>query len=160
MLFSVFKNGVDNMGDNLISIKEYAESRGKTVQAVYNQIHGKEKADLLEGHIITQKAGHKNIKFIDETAVRILDEASKQAPTVILQNEDKERIAELTAENEALKIQLMELQNRMIDEVTKHNEQIMIQSQKVIELTDKVLLLEQKNQEQEQHKSLWNRLFK
>lgn len=158
MLFLVFKNGVDNMGDNLISIKEYAESRGKSVQAVYNQIHGKEKADLLEGHIITQKVGHKNIKFLDETAVRVLDEASKQAPTVILQNEDKERIAELTAENEALKAKLSELQTKMIEELMNHNQQIMAQNQKVMELTDKILLLEQKNQEQE-HKPFWKKFF-
>ena len=151
------------MKNTLMTIKEYAESRGKSVQAVYTQIHGKEKADLLEGHIITQKAGNKNIKFLDEIAVQILDEASKQAPMVVLQNEDKERIEELTAENEALKAKLSELQEKMIAELMNHNAQIMAQNQKVMELTDKILLLEQskeqENQEQEQHKTFWRRFF-
>lgn len=141
-----------------MTIKEYADSRNKTVQAVYNQINGKEKKDLLKGHIVARKVGNKNIKLLDEMAVKILDEASKQAPTVIVQNTDRERIEQLEAENEALKNKLTELQEKMIDEMMKHNEQILKQSQKVIELTDKVLLLEQ-NREQENGRSFFKKIF-
>lgn len=112
----------------------------------------------MKGHIVARKVGNKNIKLLDEMAVKILDEASKQAPTVIVQNTDRERIEQLEAENEALKNKLTELQEKMIDEMMKHNEQILKQSQKVIELTDKVLLLEQ-NREQENGRSFFKKIF-
>lgn len=79
-----------------ISVKEYAKSRGKTVQAVYQQLKSKENADLLTGHIATHRVGNKMVKFLDDVAVQILDEASSSAPIVIVEDSLKTLLKETT----------------------------------------------------------------
>lgn len=137
----------------LISVKEYAENRGKSVQAVYQQLKRKDNAQRLEGHIVVKRVGNKDTKFLDAVAVEILDEASRQAPQVIMESMDKERIAELEAENKMLVQKIVELQ-----------EQIIERSKKVEMLQEaNILLLEQKQermQEQvEEKKGFWSRIF-
>ena len=87
---------------DLISIKEYAERRGKSVQAVYQQINRKTNVAMLKGHIITKVYMNKNTKFLDEFAVDILDHGSSQTPSVIVQTDKDDRIAELEKKNEVL----------------------------------------------------------
>lgn len=94
----------------MITIKEYAESHGKSVQAVYKQIKSKENSALLDGHIVVEKINNKNVKMLDDVAVQILDDASKQSIQVVLQNEDKETIERLEEENKKLLLKIASLQ--------------------------------------------------
>lgn len=142
----------------MITIKEYAEKSGKSVQAVYKQIKAKENAALLEGHILLQKIGNKNTKVLDDEAVRILDQASRQAPTVILQSGKDDMIEKLQAEkeqlaneNKALLIKVAELQEQLLQE--KDNVKLLQQ--------EKIELLEEKQNQQpeEEETSFWHRLW-
>lgn len=69
-----------------VSVKDYAEQRGKTVQAVYQQMKRKENAAALKGHIVTHRVGNKNVKYLDEEAIAILDKSSNSAPLVIMED--------------------------------------------------------------------------
>ena len=142
----------------MITIKEYAEKSGKSVQAVYKQIKAKENAALLEGHVLLQKIGNKNTKVLDDEAVRILDQASRQAPTVILQSGKDDMIEKLQAEkeqlaneNKALLIKVAELQEQLLQE--KDNVKLLQQ--------EKIELLEEKQNQQpeEEETSFWHRLW-
>lgn len=144
----------------MITIKEYAEKSGKSVQAVYKQIKAKENAALLEGHILLKKIGNKNTKVLDDEAIRILDQASRQAPTVILQSGKDDMLEKLQAEkeqlaneNKALLIKVAELQEQLLQE--KDNVKLLQQ--------EKIELLEEKqeqNQEpEEEETSFWHRLW-
>lgn len=84
----------------MITVKEYAERKGKSVQAVYKQMRAKENAALLENHIFLQKVGNKTAKVLDDEAVRILDEASRKIPTVIVQDGKDDIIESLRMEIE------------------------------------------------------------
>ena len=98
----------------MINIREYANNKGKSVQAVYKQMKSKENAVALEGHVFTQKLNNKNTKFLDETAVKILDEAGRQIPAIIRQTSDKERIEQLENEKRGLLLQVAELHEIII----------------------------------------------
>lgn len=137
----------------LITVKEYAENKGKSVQSVYQQMKRKDNSKKLEGHIVVKRVGNKETKFLDTVAVEILDEASRQAPQVIMETMDKERIEELEAENKLLVQKIVELQDQLIKKTEK------------IELLQEanILLLEQKQermQEQEEVKrGFWSRIL-
>lgn len=146
----------------MITIKEYAEQQGKSVQAVYKQIRAKENAVLLENHIFLQKVGNKTAKFLDDEAVEILNNASRQAPTVVLQNGKDELIETLQAEkeqlvneNKALLIKVAELQEQLLQE--KDNVKLLQQ--------EKIELLKEKQEEQNQQpeeevkENFWHRLW-
>lgn len=83
-----------------ISIKDYAEDRGKTIQAVYQQMKRKENATALEGHVFTRRVGNKDVKFLDDEAVRILDEASRSTQTVIYKEFLKDELEQATQDLE------------------------------------------------------------
>ena len=51
------------MEETIISIKDYAKSRNRTVQGVYQQISRKNNAELLKEHIITKEVGNRKVKF-------------------------------------------------------------------------------------------------
>lgn len=146
----------------MITIKEYAEKQGKSVQAVYKQIRAKENAALLENHIFLQKVGNKTVKVLDDEAIEILNNASRQAPTVILQNSKDELIETLQAEkdqlaneNKALLVKVAELQEQLLQE--KDNVKLLQQ--------EKIALLEEKQDDQTQQPaedekgSFWSRLW-
>ena len=84
-----------------LSIKDYAARRNKTVQAVYQQMKTKENSLALDGHIIIRRVGNKDVKFLDETAVAILDKSSTAAPVVYMKNDLE---AELEAATNRLQI--------------------------------------------------------
>ena len=76
-----------------VSVKEYAVQRGKTVQAVYQQMKRKDNAAALEGHVILRQVGNKKVKYLDDVAIGILDAASNSAPLTIIGGELKEELA-------------------------------------------------------------------
>lgn len=144
----------------MITVKEYAEQQGKSVQAVYKQMRAKENAALLENHIFLQKVGNKTAKVLDDEAVEILNNASRQAPTIVLQNGKDEQIEALKAENEqlagenkALLIKVADLQEKLLQE--KDNVKLLQQ--------EKITLLEEKqddqNQQPEEKETFWARLW-
>ena len=107
------------MVDGLLTVKEYAEIRHKSVQAVYKQMKSKENAAALEGHVHTRKVNNRDVQCLDEEAIRILNAASGNSVQVVLQTEDKERIAELEQEKQQLLIKIAELQDALIREKDK-----------------------------------------
>lgn len=118
----------------MVTIKEYAESRGKSVQSVYKQMRSKENAAALNGHIIIQKFNNKDVKFLDDEAVRVLDAASSQSVQVIELSNDKEQIETLKQEKEALLLKIAELQDQLI----KKNEKIdQLKDEKIAYLENK-----------------------
>ncbi|MDI9243579.1 hypothetical protein [Fusibacillus kribbianus] len=96
-----------------MTIKDYAAARGKTVQAVYKQIHAKENAEV-KNHICKEKRGNKSIQVLDNEAIKILDSASRQAPVIINQTAKDTELENFRLENENLKIKIMELQEKLI----------------------------------------------
>jgi len=146
----------------MITVKEYAEQQGKSVQAVYKQMRAKENAALLENHIFFQKVGNKTAKVLDDEAVEILNNASKQAPTVVLLNDKDEQIEtlkeeneQLAGENKALLIKVADLQDQLLHE--KDNVKLLQQ--------EKIALLEEKQDDQNQQpeeetkETFWSRLW-
>ena len=100
----------------MITVKEYAENRGKSVQAVYQQMKRKENSARLEGHIHVVRINNKDTKCRDDEGVEILDEASQKSIQVVLQTNDKERIEELENENKLLLLELASV-NKKLNEV-------------------------------------------
>ena len=88
----------------MITVKQYAEERGITIQAVHQSMTSKRKKEKLAGHIQVIEG----VKWLDEEAVNILDEyRNKNAVVVIQQNKDEE-IHRLTEENKALLVKIAE----------------------------------------------------
>lgn len=85
------------------SIKDYAEQRGKTVQAVYQQMKRKENAAALEGHVLTHRVGNKDVKYLDDEAVAILDKSSQSAPLTMVGEEIKQELAKANETIDQLK---------------------------------------------------------
>lgn len=94
------------MIDGKMSIKEYAETRGKSVQAVHQQLKRKSNADALKGHIFIYKINNKDVKHLDEEAVEILDSSSRQTPSVIIQENNDELVNQQREQIEALLVKV------------------------------------------------------
>lgn len=94
-------NGVEDM-ENRVSVKEYAAARGISIQAVHKSMAGKRKSERLQGHVEIIDG----VKWLDEEAVRILDESRSKAPVVILEDSR-------TEEMEALRNRIRELEERI-----------------------------------------------
>lgn len=67
----------------MITVKQYAEDRNITIQAVHQSMKGKRKKGLLEGHVHMVDG----IKWLDDEAVAILDK-DRRKPPVIFERED------------------------------------------------------------------------
>lgn len=135
----------------MITIKEYADLHGKSVQSVYKQLKSKENAKLLDGHIFTEKINNKNVKMLDDIAVKILDNASKQSIQIVTQNEDKEKIERLEEENKNLLMQIASIQQELIKtqkELSKEKDNVKLLQEQRIQL------LESKEEPKEK-KSWW-----
>lgn len=98
----------------MLTVKEFAVLRGRSVQSVYKQMKRKYNKEALEGHTFYKKVNNKPTLFLDEEAVRALDEASRQAPSIVLKEENKDEIKRLEAENKALLLKVTELQEALI----------------------------------------------
>ena len=68
----------------MITVKEYADSRNKSVQAVYKQLHREKNRTRLEGHLLKQN----RMTYLDEEAIKILDES--QNVSIVLNVRDNE----------------------------------------------------------------------
>lgn len=64
----------------MITVKQYAESRNKSVQAVYQAMKRKNNKVLLEGHVKREDGA----TWLDNEAVRILDEGRSQQAIVVV----------------------------------------------------------------------------
>ena len=82
----------------MITVKQYAEERGVTIQAVHQSMSGKRKQAKLKGHVQVIDG----VKWLDEEAVAILDEHRNKNPIVIVQQDMDETIERLRREKEVL----------------------------------------------------------
>lgn len=161
----------------MITVKEYADSRNKSVQAVYKQLRREKNKRRLEGHLIKRN----RMTYLDEEAIKILDEG--QNVSIILADQEnkneskdelseyKNRVANLIESNNQLRDQQDLLKNKIInlqDELKVKTEQM---TSLLLENKEKTLLLEQKKEqlneienlknelEKEKHKGFFTRLF-
>lgn len=79
----------------MITVKQYADERGITIQAVHQSMQGKRKKDRLEGHVTVVDG----VKQLDEEAVAILDESRNKSPIVYEKAEANQIIKDME-ENE------------------------------------------------------------
>lgn len=104
---------MSNINGLEISVKEYAAQRGKTVQAVYQQMKRKENAAALEGHVTLRTVGNKHVKYLDEVAVSVLDSASSSAPLTIIEDGLKESLVAAEQEKKQWEAQAFKLQGQV-----------------------------------------------
>lgn len=133
----------------MISVKEYADSRGKSIQAVHQQRKRQKYKEKLIGHEIIQDG----VVFLDEKAVEILDSAHDTTVAVV-DTSTKEKIQKLEKDLEAMKNREKNLMNEI---AKKNNSIIELQSKMqqqtehmtalLLENKEKTLLLEQKDEQ-------------
>ena len=89
----------------MITVKQYAEERGITIQAVHQSMSGKRKQAKLKGHVQVIDG----VKWLDEEAVAILDEHRNKNPIVIVQQDKDEAIEAMRLKLEELLVERAEL---------------------------------------------------
>lgn len=117
-----------------MTVKEYAEARGKSAQAVYKALQSTKNAAAVAGHTRHERRNGKNTLLLDVTAMRVLDDSARVAPVVV--NATDTRVQELEEENRNLHLQILDLQQRYINDMAARD-------QKLLDLTERVLLLTQ-----------------
>ena len=140
----------------MITVKEYADRRNKSVQAVYKQLRREKNKRRLEGHLIKQN----RMTYLDEEAIKILDEGQNVSIILVDQetkneekdelSEYKDRVANLIETNNQLRDQQDFLKNKIInlqDELKVKTEQM---TSLLLENNEKTFLLEQKKDHAEQ----------
>ena len=90
---------MEQIENNLVTLKEYADSRGISYEAIRRQIPIYENAPELEGHIHLQG----RTKYLDEDAVRFFDSKRGGPHVSVGLPSDKKRISELELEIEEIK---------------------------------------------------------
>lgn len=128
-----------SLGCAMVTLKEYAARSHVTYEAVRQLVKTHEKA--LAGHI--HKQGRARV--LDDEACAYLDSVRKSNPVVILAESRDEEIDRLTAENKALMVQVMQLQDALLQERKRVSE---LQAAEVARL-----------QEAQKPKGFWARLF-
>ena len=66
----------------MITIKDYANKTGKSVQAVYKQMKSSKNKARLNGHIIKENG----ITYLDDDAIAILNESRSSHIVIVDQN--------------------------------------------------------------------------
>ena len=94
----------------MISIKDYANSKGVSYEAVRRQV--KRYKNELEGHL--HKQGR--TQYLDDEAVSFLDSKRAESPIILIQAGKEDEIRRLTDENKALLLKVAELQEALISE--------------------------------------------
>lgn len=92
----------------MISIKDYADKKGVTYEAVRRQV--KRYREELDGHIVTKN----RTRFLDSEAETFLDERRAANPLILYEEAKDKQIENLKRENDNLKILVMQLQDDMI----------------------------------------------
>ena len=122
----------------MISIRDYALSKGITYEAARKSVNLYKNNDLKE-HIYIQG----KLTMLDEEAVKFLDERRRGNPISIVINDGSEhKIKQLEEDNATLREKLMNTENELI-----------IKNGMIIEAQEKVLLLTEKEQEITQMKT-------
>ena len=99
-----------------LTVREYADKHGKTVQAVYKQLQSKTLRTELAGHIKRRKRGNKYVLMLDEDAQAALTSSSRETPTIVQQIDNQERLDELERQVQVLTTKLLEVQDLLIKE--------------------------------------------
>lgn len=94
----------------MISIKEYAKSKGVSYEAVRKQVARYEKE--LKDHV--KKVNR--TKYLDDEAVAFLDEKRADNPIIIMESSKDEEIQRLYDENKMLLMKVAELQEALLRE--------------------------------------------
>ena len=133
----------------VVTVKEYAEMHGITIQAVYQQLKRKQNKEFLSKH--TEKIN--GVTFLNSEAVDFLERKRENSPSVIVRTSEHEQIDQLNQENKNLLIKVAQLQ-----------EVIISKSERIEQLQNaNILLLEEKNnpivEDQEKKKSWFSRIF-
>lgn len=131
----------------MITVKQYAESVGKTHQAVYKQLKAKRYQERLEGHVIKKNG----TTYLDDEAISILNE-SRTTPIVVMEHNNDERIKQLEEENKNLLIQMNQMQAEFDRQKTDLYERLDQKSKKIEQLQDQVYLLTNSTVEQQVEK--------
>lgn len=98
----------------MITVKQYANDRGITIQAVHQSMSGKRKKERLQGHVQVIDG----VKWLDEEAVAILDEARNKSPIVWEKTDTNARIEELE-QNEKVMLAKIAAQADRISELAQ-----------------------------------------
>lgn len=114
------------------TVKEYAESVGKTREAVYKQLKAKKNQERLKGHVWQQNG----TTYLDDIAVEMLNE-SRQMTQVKQDQQLKSENEKMIKEIDQLKTELLEVRREM----QNRTDQMLVLS---LDLKEKNLLLEQK----------------
>lgn len=140
----------------MITVKEYAESRSKSIQAVHQQRKRAKYKDQLAEHEFVKDG----VVYLDEVAVRILDSAHENT-VAIVDTSTKEKIQKLEKQLDSAKNRvnnlLGELNNKkqtIIDLQTKIQEQTEQMTALLLENQKQTLLLEQKEEQKQQIEEL------
>lgn len=127
----------------MTSIKDYAKEKKISYEAVRKQVRRYQKE--LEGHITRVN----RTQYLDDEAIAFLDKKRSESPIIILESNKDEEIQRLSMENKALLLKVAELQEQLLNE----KDQVKQLQQ------EKIALLEQANEEQEQSKGFLRRIF-
>lgn len=92
----------------MITLKDYAEKKHISYEAVRKQVN--RYRDELGDHLYKQG----RTQFLDPEGEAFLDEKRASNPIVVMEHDKDDRIAELEAQNEALKVKVMQLQDLII----------------------------------------------
>lgn len=114
----------------LITIKEYANQKNVSYEAVRKQIQ-KYKDNELKEHIVKQN----KTQYLDEYAVEFLDDRRRESPIMVVQMDKDEELKRLEAENKVLMIKVAELQEALLRE----KDQVKALQE------DKIMLLEERS---------------
>ena len=148
----------------MLSIKDYAKSKGVSYEAVRKQV-SRYKIEL-DGHIFKTN----RTQYLDDDAVAFLDKKRAESPIIIMENSKDEELQRLKEENNLLKNQLLEFQSKHIKYREEIDEKLHLiaeaEAQKVL-LEDKELQLQKVEQElalakeeNAKYKPSWFGLFK
>ena len=86
----------------MITVKQFADERGISIQAVHQAMNRKKNKEKLEGHVNVIDG----VKWLDDEAVVILDESRNKVAVVIQREDTDERIRQLEEENRTLLIKV------------------------------------------------------
>ena len=124
------------------TVKEYANSVGKSHQSVYKQLNSKKNKERLENHVWKQDG----TTYLDDVAIDILNESRQM---IQIQND-----IQTHEENDNLRKEVNDLKNKIInlqDELKVKTEQM---TSLLLENKEKTLLLEQKKRPGRRNKSI------
>lgn len=126
----------------MITIRDYAKKHNISYEAVRKQVN-RYKNELGE-HLFKQG----RVQYLDDEAENFLDNKRADNPIILIEHDKDDRIKELEEQNEALKTKIIQLQ-----------EQIISRDDRIMELSDKILLVTSK-EDKKRKKSIFGFLNK